>query len=180
MNLTRAEARERAALVTVDRYEVTLDFTRPGDTFATTTEVTFESADGAATFIDLVVPSVRSITLNGRPVDVSAHRDGRVWIDGLAARNTLRIVADGAYMNTGEGLHRTVDPADGRTYLYTHFEVPEARRLFASFEQPDLKASFVFTVYHFSARKKIVGKITDNPLHSYFISIASRNSSVHN
>ena len=49
-------------------------------------------------------------------------------------------MADCAYTNTGQGLHRTIDPADGRTYLYTHFEVPDARRLFATFEQPDLKA----------------------------------------
>ena len=49
-------------------------------------------------------------------------------------------------MNTGEGLHRFVDPVDNEVYLYTQFEVPDSRRMFAVFEQPDLKASFTFTV----------------------------------
>ena len=56
------------------------------------------------------------------------------------------MVADAPYMNTGEGLHRFVDPVDNEVYLYTQFEVPDSRRMFAVFEQPDLKASFTFTV----------------------------------
>ncbi len=49
-------------------------------------------------------------------------------------------------MNTGEGLHRFVDPVDGEVYLYSQFEVADSRRVFAVFEQPDLKATFAFTV----------------------------------
>ena len=56
------------------------------------------------------------------------------------------MVADFAYTNTGEGLHRFVDPVDGEVYLYSQFEVPDSRRVFAVFEQPDLKATFQFTV----------------------------------
>jgi aminopeptidase N len=148
MNLTRDEARTRSALLDVDAYAVDLDFTAGGDLFASITEIRFACREpGAATFVDLVAPHVREIVLNGRPLDPdSVYRDSRIQLTGLAADNVVRIVADCAYMNTGEGLHRTIDPADGRTYLYTHFEVPEARRLYATFEQPDLKASFTFTV----------------------------------
>jgi aminopeptidase N len=147
-NLTRAEARERSGLVSAASYAVDLDFTGPGDTYRSTTVLRFSSAEvGAATFVDLVAPRVHDIVLNGVSLDPStAYREGRIHLRDLAATNELRVVADCAYMNTGEGLHRTVDPVDGNVYLYTHFEVPEARRVFATFEQPDLKAPFTFTV----------------------------------
>ena len=147
-NLTRDEARIRGELLRIDTYAVDLDFTAGGATFDSVTEIHFAcTSPGASTFVDLIAPRVRAITLNGRALDpATVYLDSRVHLDDLAADNVLRIEADCAYMNTGEGLHRTVDPADGRTYLYTHFEVPEARRLYATFEQPDLKASFAFTV----------------------------------
>ncbi|MFF4340190.1 aminopeptidase N [Kitasatospora sp. NPDC001540] len=148
-NLTREEARTRAALLAVDAYEIELDLSsaRAGGTFRSTTVVRFTAAEpGASTFIDLVAPAVTEIVLNGRALPLENFSDSRIALPDLAAENELRVVADCAYTNTGEGLHRFVDPADGETYLYTQFEVPDARRVFASFEQPDLKATFAFTV----------------------------------
>ncbi|MFB7944193.1 aminopeptidase N [Kitasatospora phosalacinea] len=148
-NLTREEARTRAALLAVDAYEIELDLSsaRAGGTFRSTTVVRFTAAEpGASTFIDLVAPAVTEIVLNGRALPLENFADSRIALPDLAAENELRVVADCAYTNTGEGLHRFVDPADGETYLYTQFEVPDARRVFANFEQPDLKASFAFTV----------------------------------
>ncbi|MFI6849440.1 aminopeptidase N [Kitasatospora sp. NPDC050467] len=148
-NLTREEARTRAALLHVDAYDIELDLgsAREGGTFRSTTVVRFTSrTPGAATFIDLVAPSVQEITLNGERLDNANFADSRIALPNLAAENELRVVADCAYTNTGEGLHRFVDPVDGETYLYTQFEVPDARRVFAAFEQPDLKAAFTFTV----------------------------------
>jgi aminopeptidase N len=147
-NLTRDEARDRAALLHVDDYEVGLDLTASGSTFASTTVVRFRCTQpGASTFADLVGATVRSVELNGRVLDpASAYRDGRILLEDLAADNELRVLADCAYSRSGEGLHRFVDPADDRTYLYSQFEVPDARRVFTTFEQPDLKARFAFTV----------------------------------
>ncbi|MGF1426988.1 aminopeptidase N [Kitasatospora sp. LaBMicrA B282] len=148
-NLTREEARTRAELLHVDAYEIELDLSsaRDGGNFRSTTLVRFTARQpGAATFIDLVAPAVHEIVLNGEPVELSAFADSRIALTGLAAQNELRVVADCAYTNTGEGLHRFVDPVDGETYLYSQFEVPDARRVFASFEQPDLKATFAFSV----------------------------------
>ncbi len=148
-NLTREEARTRAALLAVDAYEIELDLSsaREGGTFRSTTVVRFTATEpGSSTFIDLVAPAVSEIVLNGRTLPPESFADSRIELPGLAAENELRVVADCAYTNTGEGLHRFVDPADGETYLYTQFEVPDARRVFASFEQPDLKATFAFTV----------------------------------
>ncbi|MFF7634334.1 aminopeptidase N [Kitasatospora sp. NPDC008050] len=148
-NLTREEARTRAALLHVDAYDIELDLSSARDsaTFRSTTVVRFTAQEpGATTFIDLVAPEVREIVLNGEQVALSAFADSRITLTGLAAENELRVVADCAYTNTGEGLHRFVDPVDGETYLYSQFEVPDARRVFTSFEQPDLKASFTFTV----------------------------------
>ncbi|MFE2109259.1 aminopeptidase N [Kitasatospora sp. NPDC059463] len=148
-NLTREEARTRADLLHVDAYDIELDLSsaREGGTFRSTTVVRFTATTpGASTFIDLVAPSVEEIVLNGERLDTAGFADSRIALPGLAAENELRVVATCAYTNTGEGLHRFVDPVDGETYLYTQFEVPDARRVFANFEQPDLKAAFTFTV----------------------------------
>ncbi|MEU4119818.1 aminopeptidase N [Kitasatospora sp. NPDC028055] len=148
-NLTRDEARTRADLIRVDAYDIELDLgsAREGGTFRSTTVVRFSATTpGADSFIDLVAPSVEEITLNGTALDPASFADSRIPLPGLAAENELRVVADCAYSNTGEGLHRFVDPVDGETYLYTQFEVPDARRVYANFEQPDLKATFRFTV----------------------------------
>ena len=147
MNLTRAEARERAQLIDVDSYEVELDLTRGEKVFGTTTAVKFTAAPGSSTFIDAVTDSVQSVTLNGRELDPAEVSDGvRIQLPELEAVNELLVVAEAPYMNTGEGLHRFVDPVDHEVYLYTQFEVPDSRRMFAVFEQPDLKATFTFTV----------------------------------
>ncbi|MYT33565.1 aminopeptidase N [Streptomyces sp. MspMP-M5] len=150
-NLTREEAQERARLLTVDAYDIELDLSgaQEGGTFRSVTTVLFDAAEeGAASFIDLVAPTVHEVVLNGTALDAAAvFQDSRIALPGLrAGRNELTVVADCAYTNTGEGLHRFVDPVDQQAYLYTQFEVPDARRVFASFEQPDLKATFRFTV----------------------------------
>jgi aminopeptidase N len=147
-NLTRDEATARAALVDVEHYEVALDLTTSERTFRSTTTVTFTSREpGAGTFVDLLAPSVQAITLNGEALDPGAHYDGtRIAIPTTAGRNTLTVDATAAYMNTGEGLHRFVDPVDDEVYLYSQFEVADCRRMFAVFEQPDLKATYAFTV----------------------------------
>jgi aminopeptidase N len=146
-NLTRVEAQERKALVDVSSYAVTLDLTTGAETFLSTTVVTFAATPGASTFIDFLTRTVHSVTLNGTSLDPSAVSDNvRIRLDGLEASNVLEVVADAEYTNTGEGLHRFVDPVDDEVYLYTQFEVPDSRRVFAVFEQPDLKATFQFTV----------------------------------
>lgn len=145
-NLTRVEAQERKALVHVDSYDVTLDLTTGDDVFRSTTVVRFSATAGASTFIDAITRDVHSIDLNGARVDVSAADGVRIQLDNLADDNVLTVVADAEYTNTGEGLHRFVDPVDGEVYLYSQFEVPDSRRVFAVFEQPDLKAAFRFTV----------------------------------
>lgn len=146
-NLTRTEAQERAAIVDVQTYDVELDLTRGAETFGSTTRVRFTATPGASTFIDAITKTVHSITLNGSALDVAAVNDGvRIQLDDLQEQNELVVVADAMYTNTGEGLHRFVDPVDDEVYLYSQFEVPDSRRMFAVFEQPDLKAEFTFTV----------------------------------
>ncbi|GAA4732487.1 aminopeptidase N [Pedococcus ginsenosidimutans] len=146
-NLTRDEAVTRAALVAVDHYDVALDLTTSDTTFRTTTTVTFTGQEGGQTFVDLIAPSVEAITLNGEALDPATHFDGvRITLPRLAEHNTLTVDATAAYMNTGEGLHRFVDPVDDEVYLYSQFEVADCRRMFTVFEQPDLKATYAFTI----------------------------------
>jgi aminopeptidase N len=147
-NLTREQAAERAALVTVDNYRIALDLTdgegKPGeDTFRSVTTVQFEALAGADTYIDIAADSIRSATLNGRDIDVSGYDESTgIPLRGLSERNVLVVDADCRYSNTGEGLHRFVDPVDDEVYLYSQFETADAKRMFACFDQPDLKATF--------------------------------------
>ncbi|MFF6912927.1 aminopeptidase N [Streptomyces sp. NPDC012466] len=155
-NLSRDEARERAALLSVDGYEVSLDLRSavgedPGDgprTFRSVTTIRFRCNEpGASSFADLIAPSVTAVSLNGRDLDPGEVFDGsRIALEDLAADNELVVDAQCAYSRTGEGLHRFVDPEDGEVYLYTQYEPADSRRVFANFEQPDLKAPYRFEV----------------------------------
>jgi aminopeptidase N len=147
-NLTREEAATRSALIGVDRHDVELDVTTSETTFSTTSTIHFTcTRPGQATFLDFVGESVESVTLNGTELDPGTHHvEHRVLLPGLAADNVVTVRATGRFTNTGEGLHRFVDPVDDEVYLYTQFEVPDSRRVYPVFEQPDLKARFAFTV----------------------------------
>ncbi len=147
-NLTRIEAAERAEHIRVESYKVDLDLTSGDKTFASNTTVKFASSQpGSSTFIDAITAKVHRVCLNGEELNPQQVSDGvRIELANLASSNELIIEADALYMNTGEGLHRFVDPVDNEVYLYTQFEVPDARRMFAVFEQPDLKATFEFQI----------------------------------
>ncbi|CAM5635955.1 hypothetical protein SALBM311S_04032 [Streptomyces alboniger] len=155
-NLSRDEARERAALLSVDGYDVSLDIrTAVGDetgdgprTFRSVTTIRFRCDDpGSSSFADLIAPEVTAVSLNGKDLDPSEVFDGsRILLEDLASDNELIVDAQCAYSRTGEGLHRFVDPEDGEVYLYTQYEPADSRRVFANFEQPDLKAPFRFEV----------------------------------
>src|SRR5699024_5076032 len=148
-NLTRDEARRRASFLSTDSYDIRLDLTTDERTFRTETTIRFSASAAEATFLDLLAEEVQEIELNGELLEDPASRfDGaRVRLPSLIeGENEVRVLATGRYMNTGEGLHRFVDPVDEEVYLYTQFEVSDARRMFACFEQPDLKATFALTV----------------------------------
>ena len=148
-NLTRIEALTRSHILTVKAYQVDIDLSEVATsaTFRTTTTVTFLGEPGHSTFIDAIADTVHSVILNGEELDPNAvFDDSRISLPNLQSENTLTVVADFWYTNSGEGLHRFVDPVDGEIYLYTQFEVPDSRRVFAVFEQPDLKSTFTFTL----------------------------------
>ncbi len=147
-NITRSEAQNRATLIAVDGYDVNLDLTAGDATFGSVTTVAFTcTSPGATTWIDLIAHSVQEISLNGTPVDPAVAFDGaRIQLQDLQTANVLIIRATGNYMHTGEGLHRFVDPVDNEVYLYTQFESADARRMYACFEQPDLKATLTLHV----------------------------------
>ncbi|WP_067538959.1 aminopeptidase N [Nocardia crassostreae] len=150
-NLTREQAIERSATVQVENYRVELDLTgQPtsaeatrSETFFSRSTVKFTATAGARTFIDIVGAGVRSAILNGTPLDVSGYDESEgLALTGLAERNELVVEADCEYSHTGEGLHRFVDPTDNKVYLYSQFETADAKRMFACFDQPDLKATY--------------------------------------
>ncbi|MGH3660964.1 MAG: aminopeptidase N, partial [Micromonosporaceae bacterium] len=150
-NLIRAEAIERARLIDVATYDVTLDLSNAPTsdrTFRSRSEIQFSCSEpGADTFIEIAADRVRSATLNGVALDTSGFDpEAGLALPGLAAENILVIDADCHYSRKGQGLHRASDPVDGATYLYTQFESTDAQLAYACFDQPDLKATFTFHV----------------------------------
>ncbi|MFE2110783.1 aminopeptidase N [Kitasatospora sp. NPDC059463] len=145
--LTRAEAVERRRLLDVRAVRLDLDLTRGPEVFGSTTVIRFGcTAPGAGTHVDVEPSSLRRVVLNGRALDVGALRAGRFPLTGLAAENELTVEADMAYSHTGEGMHRFTDPADGEDYVYTQSFLDDGPRVFASFDQPDLKAPYTVSV----------------------------------
>jgi len=145
--LTRDEALERSGLITVGSYQVELDLTGGDATFRSVSRVGFDCArPGAGTFLNLTAPEVHAITLNGTAVSLDAFDGDRITLDGLAAHNELVVEAECAYSRSGEGLHRFTDPADGNVYMYSDLETFDAHRIYACFDQPDMKATYELTV----------------------------------
>ncbi|MGM7677638.1 aminopeptidase N [Microbacterium sp. A94] len=164
-NLTRIEAQERRALVDTQSYEISLDLTKGAELFGSRSVVRFTAKPGSFTFIDLIAHEVREISLNGEQLSPSeVFADSRIALTNLQEQNVLVVDADCSYTNTGEGLHRFVDPVDDEVYLYSQFEVPDSRRVFAVFEQPDLKATFQFTVTAPDNWKVISNSPTPEPI----------------
>jgi aminopeptidase N len=146
-NLTREEARERSALIKVTSYQVDLDLTQGDETFGSQCVIRFScAAPGAGTFVNLTAPAASKITLNGEPVAPGAFDGERIALAGLTTENVVVVDAECAYSRSGEGLHRFVDPADGNVYLYSDLETFKAHRIYACFDQPDMKASYQLSV----------------------------------
>jgi len=152
-NITKQDAIARAQLLTVESYDVELDLTGAGGgpserTFRSRTTVVFGARTaGAGTFIDVIADRLHEVTLNGRPVDVAGYVPAEgIALTGLAEHNELVVDADLLYTSIGQGLHRFVDPIDDEVYLYSQFETTDAKRMFACFDQPDLKATFTLRV----------------------------------
>ncbi len=146
-NFTQAQAQARAALIKNVNYQIELDLLDHQATqFGSKTTVEFSAAAGASTWIDLIAPAVSSIELNGEAVLATAFNGFRIELTNLKAENKLVITANCAYSTTGEGLHRFIDPVDNERYLYSQFETADARRAYACFDQPDIKARYLFTM----------------------------------
>ncbi|MCX4388928.1 aminopeptidase N [Micromonospora peucetia] len=144
-SLTRVEATARGVAITVESYQVDLDLTG-GERFRSDVTIRFRAISGAETFVEVQPVKLLAVRLNDRDVDPSTLDDNRLTLTGLAEGNTLTVSAEMAYSNTGEGMHRFVDPADGETYLYVTSFLDNAQRVFAAFDQPDLKAPVTLSV----------------------------------
>lgn len=150
-NLTRTEAADRAAMLEVSHYDISLDLTtapvggpHSAPTFASKTTISLKAKRASSTFIDLRDAVVKSVTIDGVDATEAARYDSETGInvDLTEGDHTVVIDADCRYTNNGQGIHRFQDPADGETYLYSQFETADAKRVFACFDQPDLKATY--------------------------------------
>ena len=147
LNITQAEAKTRALVVSNVKYQLKVNLIPEQSTFAVESKILFAATPGETTWVDFIAPEVTSITLNGTDLAPSEFFNGaRINLPNLKSENELLIKANCAFMNTGEGLHKHTDPQDGEVYLYTQFEVADSRRFMPVFEQPDIKATLKLTV----------------------------------
>ncbi|MFJ8633414.1 aminopeptidase N [Streptomyces sp. NPDC093568] len=145
--LTRDEAQIRAQLLDVHRYTIELDLTTGDETFDSRTVIAFTARADADTFVEIKPAELRSVTLDGQPLDPQTLDGNRLPLKNLTAgEHELRFDAAMRYSRTGEGMHRFTDPTDGETYLYTQLFMEDVQRVFAAFDQPDLKAVFALSV----------------------------------
>jgi aminopeptidase N len=138
-------------VISTASYDISLDVRRAADPevagYTSRSVITFTAEPGAGTFLDFIGSDVHSVLLNGKSLQVEDVVDGaRIRLDNLRAENQVTVTGTALYSRSGEGMHRFVDPADGQCYLYTQYEPADARRVFANFEQPDLKATYTFHV----------------------------------
>ncbi|MEU1675734.1 aminopeptidase N [Streptomyces roseifaciens] len=186
--LTRDEAQARARLLDVHRYAVDLDLTRGDELFGSTTRIRFTARHAGDTFVELRPAALHRAVLDGRPLDTAALDDNRLALALTPGEHELLIEADMRYSRTGEGMHRFTDPADGETYLYTQTFIDDVQRVFAAFDQPDLKAVFDATVTappHWTVLGNAVATrtgdpaegrwelATTRPLSTYFVAFAA-------
>ena len=145
--LTLAEAQERARLIAVSSYAVDLDLTRGPKVFGSRTVARFScGSPGAATFVEVRATRLVRATLNGRQLDKDCLSANRLRLEDLQADNELVVEAEMPYASTGDGMHRFIDPIDAETYVGAYLGVDNAQRVFANFDQPDLKATLTASV----------------------------------
>ncbi|MDG9710030.1 aminopeptidase N [Streptomyces sp. DH10] len=145
--LTRDEAQTRAGLLDVHRYTIQLDLTTGDEIFESRTVIRFSARADGDTFVEVRPAELRSVTLDGQPLDPEALDGNRLPLKNLTAgQHELRVHAHMSYSRTGEGMHRFTDPTDGETYVYTQLFLDDVQRVFAAFDQPDLKAVFELSV----------------------------------
>ncbi len=187
--LTRDEAQTRARLLDVHHYAIDLDLTRGDETFDSRTTVRFTvrgETDTADTFVEVKPAELRTVTLDGQPLDTDTLDGNRLALKDLTpGEHELRVEAAMRYSRTGEGMHRFTDPTDGETYVYTQLFMDDVQRVFAAFDQPDLKAVFDLTVTAPQGWKVLANGITEHtgdghwkaattpPISTYLVAVAA-------
>ncbi|MDR2748911.1 MAG: aminopeptidase N [Bifidobacteriaceae bacterium] len=169
INLLYAQAEERSRVISNPRYEIALDLSLAENCFSSVTQIRFNAVKGTTTFVDFICNEIYSIVFNGEELDPKIHyKNNKITLQDLEEKNYLVVRANCPYSNTGEGLHRFVDPADGEAYLTSQFEVADSCRVFACFEQPDLKGTFRFTITAPSYWEMLSNMPTPEPVEANF------------
>ncbi|MEU0060016.1 aminopeptidase N [Streptomyces sp. NPDC006334] len=183
--LTRDEAQTRAQLLDVRDYTVELDLTTGDETFESLTVIRFTARTGADTFVELKPATLHTAILDGKPLDAELLDDNRLPLKNLTAGDhELTVRATMRYSRTGEGMHRFTDPSDGETYVYTQMFMDDVQRVFAAFDQPDLKAVFTLTVKAPDGWTVLANGITEHtdgtwkaaptpPISTYLVAVAA-------
>jgi aminopeptidase N len=148
-----ALARHRAATLSEVEYLIELSVTdRDSATGVVRMDVT-RTADAGDLVLDFRGPRLGTIRVGGGDDAVTVTdaewRNGHVRIPArwLAAdTNYLDVEFTARIAPAGASIIRFDDATDGATYLYTLLVPADANQLFPSFDQPDLKARFRYSI----------------------------------
>jgi len=145
--LTQVEAESRAARISNCTYTMAFDLVAGSPRYRGDVTIRFDATGAGGTFLDFRGKTIDRLEVNGQPItpDWTGYR---LTVPGAALRsaNTVHVVYENDYDHTGDGFHQFFDPEDGEEYLYSNFEPYEAHRLFPSFDQPDIKATYSLQV----------------------------------
>ncbi|MGW1011109.1 aminopeptidase N [Streptomyces termitum] len=183
--LTRDEAQTRAQLLDVHHYRVDLDLTTGDETFGSTSTIRFTARAAGDTFVELKPVTLHSAVLDGQPLDPAALDGNRLPLSLAEGEHEITLTTTMRYSHTGEGMHRFLDPTDGASYTYTQLFMEDVQRVFAAFDQPDLKAVFELAVTAPEGWTVLTNSVTERgadgrwtsaptqPLSTYFVCVAA-------
>jgi aminopeptidase N len=100
-----------------------------------------------STFLELADAAELRVVVDGTTVPAACDA-GRIALGGLTPGVVTEVTVEARlpYVTHGDGMHIFTDPADGETYVSAYCGMDIAHRVFACFDQNDLKGPIALTV----------------------------------
>lgn len=101
-------------------------------------------------FLDFDFQFISVLSVNGVQLTIGNYiKEHRIYLLSellTLGWNCVNVQYVNNYRKTGTGLHKFVDPADQKEYVYSQFAIFHAHRTFPCFDQPDIKARMHLTL----------------------------------
>lgn len=143
--LEESYARIRSKQVSNVAYKLKFNLSGDKAEFSGQVEISFDLLNNKQDLtLDFSDGDVSRVNLNGQDIEID-YNSWFISIDrSMLTQGPQKIVVEFThpYSKTGSGLYRFIDPEDERVYIYSDLEPYDANRIFPSFDQPDIKATY--------------------------------------